>query len=124
MDVSLELLRFGYAACFEVREGCVGWRLQALAFVLVELMLTVGNCLGTEGVAALGQSLTALTALRVLDLSGKAGWFGIFLVVFFEVREGVLCDACCRELSWSRWWHRLRSMVECSDIAADAESEG
>ena len=87
-------------------------------------MLAAGNCLGTEGVAALGQSLTALTALQVLDLSGKARWFGIFLCVCFEVREGVLCDACCRKLSWSRWWRGLRSLAEYSDIAADAEYEG
>jgi hypothetical protein len=36
------------------------------------LMPAAGNCLGTEGVAALGQSMTALTALLTLNLSGKA----------------------------------------------------
>jgi hypothetical protein len=40
--------------------------------VAVQLMPAAGNCLGTEGVAALGQSLTVLTALQALNLSGKA----------------------------------------------------
>ena len=43
------------------------------------LMRNAGNSLGAEGGAALGRSLTALTALQSLDLSGNAACFVMLL---------------------------------------------
>ena len=44
----------------------------------VSLMRVAGNNLGAEGFAAVGRTLTALTALQTLDLSSKAACF-VFL---------------------------------------------
>ena len=65
------VLWFCVGVWFVVREWIVtrqGLRLGPF----VSLMLVAGNYLGAEGFAAVGRSLTALTALQTLDLSGKA----------------------------------------------------
>ena len=51
------------------------------------LMRVAGNSLGAEGGAAVGRSLTALTALQSLDLSCNAACF----VMLFTVRKIVSC---------------------------------
>ncbi len=59
--------------CFVVREWIMmrqGLRLGPFAW----LMRVAGNRLGTEGIAAVGRSLTALTALQTLELSRKAAY--------------------------------------------------
>jgi hypothetical protein len=78
--------------CFLVREWVVtrqGLRLGPF----VSLMRVAGNSLGAEGFAAVGRSLTALTALQTLDLSGKALCFLVLLYcvgLCFVVREWVV----------------------------------
>jgi hypothetical protein len=56
------------------------------------------NALGARGCAALGRSLTALTALRELNLSGQAPLYALFL---FRFCRG-LCLACfkVRDARW------------------------
>ena len=51
----------------------------------VSLMRVVDNDLGAEGAAAVGQSLTALTSLHILDLTCKALSFVMWCGVCFEV---------------------------------------
>ncbi len=60
--------------CFVVREGAVKRGYFACG-PFVSLMCFVGNDLGAEGGAAVGRSLTALTALQTLNLWSKALWF-------------------------------------------------
>jgi hypothetical protein len=53
-------------------------------------MCAAASCMGSENVAVL-QSLTALTALRVLDLGGKVSCsFVYFLACIFE--DSRVCD--------------------------------
>ena len=59
----------------------------------VSLMHVAGNFVGAEGGASVGRSLTALTALQTLNLSGKALCFLVLLYcvgLCFVVREGVV----------------------------------
>ena len=72
--------------CFVVREWVVtrqGLRLGPF----VSLMRVAGNSCGAKGIAAAGRSLTALTALQTLDLSGKAACFEVLCWFWFEMRE-------------------------------------
>jgi hypothetical protein len=63
------------------------WRVCTYALFL-SLMRASANGLGVEGAAALGRSLTALTALRDLSLNGKASPSVLFQ--FFLFREPLL----------------------------------
>ena len=79
--------------CFEMREGVLtrgGLRLGAF----ISLMRVADNDLGAEGGAAVGQSLTALTALQTLDLSCKVLICVMLLWVYFEMHEGVVMRGC------------------------------
>ena len=57
-----------------VREGVVRTRGFCLG-LFVPLMRVADNRLGADGGAAVGRSLTALTALQTLNLSCKAPFF-------------------------------------------------
>ena len=57
-----------------MREGVVMTRGLCLG-LFVSLMRFADNNLGADGGAAVGRSLTALTALQTLDLSCKAPCF-------------------------------------------------
>jgi hypothetical protein len=59
---------------FVVREGVLRTRGFCLG-LFVSLMRVAANFLGSKGGAAVGRSLTALTALQTLDLSCKAPCF-------------------------------------------------
>ena len=54
---------------------------------------------GAQGCAALGRSLTALTALRELELSGQAPLYALFL---FRFCRG-LCLVACFKVRDARW---------------------
>ena len=98
------------------------------------LMRVAGNSLGAEGGAAVGRSLTALTALQLLNLSGNAAcfvmiFFGLFcmwLRVFGrgEYCCGLICDADarCRKLSWCGGRCCSGAIADGVDCAADAEA--
>ena len=58
-------------------------------------MRIVDNGLGTDGGAAVGQWLTALTALQTLDLSCEAPCFAVLCGVYFNVRDGVVTRVGC-----------------------------
>ncbi len=96
--------------CFVMREWVVtrqGLRLGPF----LSLMRVAGNSLNAEGGASVGRSLTALTALQTLDLSGKDLCSERVCGVCFVMREwvvtrqglrlGAFCvaDACCRKRS-------------------------
>ncbi len=57
--------------------------------VVVQLMPAAGNFLGTEGFAAMGKSLAALTALRKLDLSSEFFFLPLFLGCLSRRMSGV-----------------------------------
>ena len=58
-------------------------------------MRFAGNFLENNGGVAMGQSLTALTALQTLDLSRKALYLVALSGVSFEVCDGVLARVGC-----------------------------
>ncbi len=62
---------------------------------VVSLMRVVDNGLGAEGGSAVGQWLTALTALQTLDLSCEAPCFAVLCGVYLKVREGVVTRIGC-----------------------------
>ena len=61
---------------------------------VVSLMRVVGNCLEDKGSAAVGQWLTALTALQTLNLSCKALYLVALSEVWFEVCDEVVARGC------------------------------
>jgi hypothetical protein len=62
-------------------------RLRVGSFV--SLMRVVDNRLGADGGAAVGQWLTALTALQTLDLRGNDVYCCVVFLTCFDVREGI-----------------------------------
>ncbi len=58
-------------------------------------MRFAGNFLKNNAAVAVGRSLTALTALQTLNMSGKAQCVALLCGVYFDAREGVATRVGC-----------------------------
>ena len=68
-------------------------RLHAGPFM--SLMRVADNGLSVNSAFAVGRSLTALTALQTLNMSGKAPCVALLCGVYFNAREGVATRVGC-----------------------------